>query len=150
MKQGWKERYMLLGLELADCLPEKDQLLAAQMSLRVTEKYLSDVEASVADYHFGSVQEEINFFKVVKPLFASKVAYFRLCEQSIRGLAGEEESLRLQEFKNENSLFYDYYKTGQTHSDHKWFTRLAPTSSSHDSLVTQLLALEYYMEFLKI
>jgi hypothetical protein len=75
------------------------------------------------------------------------------------------ESSRLEKFIKKNKMFYDYYKKGSREKDEEYFTRPnndlsnfleakaidldSRASTSHDHLVTTIMALERYCEFAK-
>lgn len=84
-------------------------------------------------YTFKSKLEEVEFFKVIKPQFASKLIYYNeIYNIEISKPSGSEKAIRkyynkeLQKLKNyfdENLEFYKYYRTGNTYLDKKYFLR---------------------------
>jgi hypothetical protein len=127
------------------------------------------VTKKMSAYTFIHEQEEILFFKKIKPLFTSQIEYYNLLyhfelfkpDHSVKKMTGfiAAEKDRLKKFITANGSFYFYYKKGCTHFDAVYFTRAARLSpslllkpynieprlvSSHDHLVAQCIALKKY------
>lgn len=142
----------------------------------ICRRYWAMLQADVIGYEFEKMTEEIKFFKDIKPKFISEIIYCgllshaKLFKSSINDAEDlkkfwHAESLRLEKFRWENFIFYEYYKTGRTDKDWEWFTRenndlrnflsAGPydldekASTSHDGLVSNLLAQERYVDYLK-
>jgi hypothetical protein len=114
-------------------------------------------------------EDEICFFKYIKPVFTVEMDYYLLRyhaalflpdrEAAIRKF-WERERLRLERFREEQAEFYQYYQNGSTARDHYYF-RASPGISPRysfgdfnssffsvgDALVSWLLALERYCSF---
>lgn len=114
------------------------------------------------------MEEEIYFFKEIKPQFYSKLIYYlKLFTIETRrptgSTAAEEKYLqkelnRLKHFFDDNLDFYQYYRSGATYLDKKYFIRgktdihLSPDtyyysadpkfSTSHDYKVSRIMANE--------
>lgn len=100
----------------------------------VLQNLLSTVKKNVLENGFSDEDEEINFFKTVKPQILGKLIYynkvFRI-EASCPVISGKmhhkhfsnELNLLKQEFKEQfyNTEFYRYYRTGRTEWDHHFF-----------------------------
>lgn len=129
MKEEWIQRYADLTLDLATNLHED--------GLTIAEKHWNALKDTMEHYVFESLDEEIYFFRKVKPLFTSKLQYYHLLKAGI-----PNPFMRLQKFKEKHNSFYVYYKGGSTSQDDKWFVRVVDLTSTHDHLVAQLLALQ--------
>ncbi|MDQ6472743.1 RteC domain-containing protein [Flavobacterium sp. LHD-80] len=100
----------------------------------VLRNVLSTVKKNVIEKGFSDENEEINFFKTVKPQILGKLIFynkvFRI-EASCPVVSGKmhhkhysnELNLLKQEFKEQfyNTDFYRYYRTGRTEWDHHFF-----------------------------
>ena len=124
---------------------------------------------------FKSEQEEILFFKEIKPQFTSKLIYFnRIYKIEMKRPNGgnrvlkkyyQNELLKLKAFFDNELEFYKYYRSGNTYLDYKYFLRgkfdikLAldsyyfeadkDFSTSHDYKVAKILAndlIQLYLE----
>ena len=136
--------------------------------------YWSQIRRQVIGFHFKQIEEEIRFFKTLKPLFTSQMEYYNLLYyvqvfqpqqgEEERTLFSQREKERLPRFIETNKEFYAYYKKGCTHLDRKYFVRppgttnTAPapghdgddqTATSHDPLITTLLSLEKFLQYLQ-
>lgn len=128
--------------------------------------YWMDVYKLMADYTFCSVQEEICFFRKIKPLFTSEMEYAQLLCNALLFLPGEEgqhaywqrEGGRLASFVREHRAFCRYYRMGSSRCDAHYFTRVNDGNrilplrhypdeglvSRYDPLVGRLLTLRRY------
>lgn len=106
-------------------------LLLSQQALEVILKTLEKVKKKTIHHTFKSQQEEIQFFKSLKPRFVSKLIYYNEIHKiETRKPYGGERVLRKYLHKELNKLkryfddhldFYKYYRTGSTYLDHKYF-----------------------------
>lgn len=163
------------------------QLLAAIASHRVTGstemeqveacfksslEYWGKVRQRVKERSFATPEEEIHFFKVIKPLFASRIEYYTWCYHTLLFMpAGDLVELKrfwkwelrkIQRFYESNKEFCDYIRDGASDKDAEYFIRSANTvaraklplglihdleaeiTSSHDQLVTLISAYDLY------
>lgn len=125
--------------------------------------YWSLVAEKMAAYSFTSLDEEILFFRTIKPLFVALIEYYQFLYHSLLfqpeskpallAVFWEREASRLPVFIARHESFYHYYKDGCTHRDEEFFTRrpdpLHPNEpcSSCDHLVSRLLALQHYDDY---
>src|SRR5947209_1480977 len=139
----------------------------------IADRYWIILSEKLATYKFQCHQEEINFFKEIKPLFTSEVEFASLVYQleSFTHLTEMEhlsflkkERSRFGRFKEKNKEFYQYYKEGRTDLDEIYFLRahnmlnyflhtrpydlIISCCTSHDHLISTLLALEKYEAYL--
>ncbi len=159
MNQQALSSYHQLLKDISFCrAKELAPLQEIECCFHMAERYWAMVRADLVNYEFEIEEEEIKFFKEIKPLFRAEAEYFslRYHAQLFRDQTTLEdqpafwkrEPLRLQKFRKENQDFFDYYKSGCKDKDALWFMRTAEKeSSSHDQLVTSLLALERYQKY---
>ncbi|MEP7375998.1 MAG: RteC domain-containing protein [Chitinophagaceae bacterium] len=139
----------------------------------IGNQYWAIIRHDAANYEFENSEEEIFFFKELKPLFTAQVEFYslfyhlHLFKSEVFDPARikvflSREVLRLEKFIAERRDFYDYYKAGRTDKDEVFFTRKknnfnnqvvyeleARTVSSHDPLISSLLALERYNKYVR-
>jgi hypothetical protein len=132
------------------------------------------VTKQLSVHDFKNLREEVLFFKKIKPLFTTHIEYYNLlyhfqlfqpdyCSVKMKDFINAETN-RLKKFISAHLSFYIYYKTGASYLDAVYFTQSAvPDSclfakvyninprfiSSHDHLVSTLLALEKYTAWLQ-
>jgi hypothetical protein len=83
-------------------------------------------------HKFNSSDEEIYFFKDLKPIFISKLIYYKtvlsietnLPTSKKNKIKFYEDALNLiQEYTNKNRKFYEYYRARASHKDNIYFLR---------------------------
>lgn len=94
---------------------------------------ISEIKAIVLERNFATQEEEINFFKKVKPSIMSKLIYFNSIYkiESRKPYGGrkaikkylDNELLELKKYFDNNLDFYRYYRTESTHLDSRLFVR---------------------------
>jgi hypothetical protein len=125
--------------------------------------------------YFNNIEEEIEFFKYIKPQISSSLIYhtklFSVISKQPRSTIKKqikyfnEQIDKLQEFFNDNLEFYHYYKTESTDLDEHFFTRRKSNvflhlgalnyftdsqfSTSHDEKMATTLAYEMLITYLK-
>lgn len=117
-----------ISLELKSVIEESYHMIIFLRNL------LSNMKRHVLENGFTDENEEIEFFKTIKPQILGKLIYynkiFRIeisCPASIGKMYYKYFSDELQELKQEykehiyNSEFYRYYKSGRTDHDHDFF-----------------------------
>src|SRR5690348_7886024 len=78
---GWKAVAMLLGKEMEEKLAaigseEPEEIVRAFKSMQVCKELIERLKGQVLEFGFAGKEEEIYFFKEVKPAFQSKLLYF--------------------------------------------------------------------------
>jgi hypothetical protein len=96
-------------------------------------KYLKVLKAFILDNQFQNKEEEIFFFKNIKPKFTSKLIYFKkvrkletckpLGSKRIQRKYLDQELNKLNVYFCENMEFYNYYRLGSDFIDGRIFTR---------------------------
>lgn len=108
-------------------------LQRAEQSYKVVEHALAELKAYIINYSFADKQEEIDFFKNIKPMFLKELLYYMEVFQveSWKSPVGRDEEVahyRLGAhradlyFKRYNEL-YTYYRTGSSLHDEQYFLR---------------------------
>ena len=176
MKQQFQCIYLRMKEDVDNCrqleLPELEKV---ERCFRTVAGCWVHVKEALTDHHFANEEEEIDFFKNVKPLFTSQIEFYTLTYQGLLFKPEtdrvkiesfwESESGRLQRFRENKEAFVQYYKSGDTSLDKKYFLRNsndtrngvtpkvydknADFSTSHDWLVAALMAHEMYHEYAK-
>ncbi|MFL5741937.1 MAG: RteC domain-containing protein [Flavisolibacter sp.] len=139
----------------------------------IVDRYWNILSEKLSTHKFESNQEEINFFKEIKPLFTSEIEFASLVYQleiftpltdlEFASFIKKERS-RFCKFKEKNKEFYRYYKDGRKEFDEMYFLRSRNMlnyfvhtrpydlniccCTSHDHLVSTILGLEKYEAYL--
>jgi len=117
--------------ELSIDLDNPILLSEAVVELIITK--IAKVKQHVLRIGFVNIEEEINFFKRLKPNILSKLIYYNTiykieakkphgCKKVIRKYLKNEIS-KIKRFFDNNLEFYKYYRTNSTYLDHKYFVR---------------------------
>jgi RteC protein len=120
----------------------------------------------VSPFIFEKQEDEIHFFKTIRPKFSSHLHYLKCRYKAVlfqptvpkeQTAFFEYELDKAERFFTENAGFYQYYKSGQTNNDHIYFTRsciedAGPThpcrsETGYDLLIGTFQGLEMYKEF---
>ncbi|WP_262914708.1 RteC domain-containing protein [Gelidibacter sp. F63206] len=124
----------------------EDVLYKAEHGISTTEKFIKLLRQKVLEMGFNNPEEEISFFKHIKPQIFSKLIYYvKLFNiESKRPRSSSKFQIKylsahinkLQVYFNDNLDFYHYYRRGATTLDTEYFTRgktdlRSPTESYH-------------------
>ncbi|RAJ19136.1 RteC protein [Gelidibacter algens] len=124
----------------------EDVLYKAENGITKTEKCIKLLRQKVLEMGFKSTEEEICFFKHIKPQIFSKLIYYvklfnieskrprSSSKFQIKYLNGHINKLQI--YFNDNLDFYHYYRRGATTLDEEYFIRgktdlRSPTESYH-------------------
>jgi len=143
-------------------------------SILLCKKAMAKLKNYISSYSFESKEEEIYFFKNVKPQFYSKYIYFiSVYNFLIQQPLGGDEILKdyinfqladVKRYFDHNQAFYQYYRSGSSQMDEAYFTRggfdvLAELedfeedevySTSHDYKLSKIMANERFQDFLNL
>jgi hypothetical protein len=123
-----------------------DILYVAESGIAHTERCIKSLRNEVVEKGFDSTQDEIFFFKHIKPQVFSKLIYYvKLYNiESKRPRSSTKFQVKylnnqinkLQVYFNDNLEFYHYYRRGSTTLDEQYFVRgrsdlRSPTESFH-------------------
>lgn len=152
-----------------------DILKQTVSSISLVQHYLDRLKEHIIKCKFTSSQEEIEFFKEIKPRFFCRLIYFvKVYHIHLKRPTGGDEPLKdylqkqlsnLNRYFENNQEFYQYYRTRSTYLDNHYFIRgnhdISLTldsfyfetdprfSTSHDFKVSKILANELLEEYLK-
>lgn len=125
--QNLTEQLNFIDIEVDDIVHK------CEKSIEITIKALQKVKDLVLKTGFKSKQEEIYFFKEIKPLFTSKRIYHNLVYRiETKKPSGSSRILKkyynnelekLKRYFDDNLDFYKYYRTKSTYLDYKYFLR---------------------------
>ena len=114
-------------------LEESSTVCKAQKSIICLKAALQNLKVFALNYNFSSKEEEIWFFKEIKPDIFSRLIYFVnvFNIESRRPMGSYEiqknylshESKKLTFFFNNHLEFYQYYRMNSTYLDDKYFVR---------------------------
>lgn len=145
----------------------------AEASFRLALSYWYRIKQWAEEHEFGGRNEEIGFFKTIKPGFTAAIEGCVLQysghlfepsgDEQSKILYWENETNRAAIFLKANSGFRDYYFSGNTQKDAEYFTRCMPgktwkrycrsypdsarSCSSHDHLVCLVKAYTEYITY---
>ena len=177
MNRQAEQLFELMRQDMEHCRSkELDRLCELECCFHIAESYWAKLRQDLTGYVFENMADEIKFFRYIKPKFTSEVEYYSLLYHaelfrkdvldavSLQKFWAREQQ-RLQRFITENEEFCGYYKKGDSSLDEIYFLRKnsdlsnfprarvydldEKATTSHDSLVSTLLALERYMDFIK-
>lgn len=171
------EKYQLLYNEmLQDIIRNQEQTLQegerVASGFWIAHKYWERLKKIIDPDNFTNENEEIEFFRNVKPQFTAHIEYYTILSEALvclPSLADEaidfwkEEAKRFNRFCEKNEEFVNYYESGQHFKDGLFFVKRnderryipkAPVydvgseySTSHDHLVRGYLAYKMYNEY---
>lgn len=156
-------------------LAHSDSCECAKASLKVVLAKIKVLKDFVKNECFVSKQDEILFFKELKPQFSSKLIYFsEIYRIEITKPIESQKNLikhfkleqkRIEKFYALHADFYKYYRTGCKHLDKVYFTRSKfnlkvlmdcnffqndpDFTTSHDFLLSKIIASEELQRYLK-
>ena len=121
----------------------------------ITTKYWDRLKECLITFEFDKPIYEIQFFKVIKPLFTSEREYFSFLHHAEIFARSEDENkfwlrqpLRLEKFKRGNANFYKAYVTGDESRDEWWYCRGEfRDQTSCDNLVATYLGMVRYLNY---
>lgn len=156
------------------CLNGESMADQYKASILLCKKAMAKLKTYISNYSFENKEEEIYFFKVLKPQFYSKYIYFiNVYKFIMQTPPGGEDILKeyinfeladIKRFFDHNQSFYQYYRSGSTQMDELYFTRGGfdvhvdleefeedeQYSTSHDYKLSKIIANEKYQEFLNL
>lgn len=129
--------FLLQSLETElNAIVEVDANSKITAAIKICHDYLVKLKKYIDENSFKTIEDEIHFFKYIKPKFQSKlIFYLKWQDIQVRKIASDNEAIikyfhkecrKLKRFLKENSIFHIYILSGQTHFDEKIFTRNNP------------------------
>jgi len=136
MKEKFNHLYEEM-ISLVKGLLRKDlpDLEVAESCYRITFSYWEEMKKKCHEMKFADQQEEIEFFRCIKPKFTSQIEYYIFLYEALlaepknttgsstQDIIGfwEGEPKRYQRFYDKNSEFIQYYESGKRHLDKQYF-----------------------------
>jgi hypothetical protein len=109
-----------------------DNIVIASTVISLIELKSKELFKWLKKHKFNSEEEEIYFFKDLKPIFISKLIYYKAILNIESNLPTsrknkikfyEEELNAIQEYTNKNKKFYEYYRARASYKDTIYFLR---------------------------
>ncbi|WP_410219794.1 RteC domain-containing protein [Pedobacter sp.] len=134
MKKYCNENLFQLEEKLKELSLEIDEpIFLSEIAIKTTLDCLTELKKFILERRFKNDEEEIYFFKCLKPQILSKLIYYNAifkietkkpfgCEKTLRKYLHKELE-KLKRFFDNNLEFYKYYRTNSTYLDHKYFVR---------------------------
>lgn len=123
---------------------EKNILIRTELILTLLETKLKELKNFIVNYEFKNKEEEILFFKNLKPQILSKLIYYMsVYKIELNRPTGSRQTIeiylvteldRLKHYFDRNIELYHYYRTGCCHLDELYFLR------DHDSNIPMNIA----------
>ncbi len=130
---------LIAGLELFDAI---NPLLQDQLTVKIKQlaEGIANLNTAIRNYRFASVEEEIGYFKEIKPQLVQQ--YIFLTElnnfyekvpdvEMQRTKRYKKEVDRMLYFLNTQKEFYNYIKREHTYNDERYFRRLIHVEAVH-------------------
>lgn len=153
--------------EIGDLDSAEDDLLRLGKAVSDIRAIITELKQFTVKYSFGNAEEEVQFFKEVKPVFLSQYIYYKkmfsvLLFNSFRDRKARIENYykilrKLQAFAIKNQAFYEYCLSGATYLDHTYFQRKNQTpslvqldekfSTGYDLKLSKILAHELMKQY---
>jgi hypothetical protein len=160
VKEEWLTLYESMMQRIEACSKLRPHTMAEiECCFNLAQKHWSCIEQNIEDHLFQSKEDEIEFYKKVKPLFKSQIEFYNLLYQAEIFRPHDEpgalkefwikEQQKLDRFIQDNSVFYVYYKNEATNRDEEYFLSGAAENEKGktiytDDLIALLMALERY------
>lgn len=121
------EQLNFIDLEIDDVLKR------CEKAIEITVKSIQKLKTLFLKEKLKSQEQEIDFFKNIKPKFTSKLIYYNIVYKIETKIphGGERvvkkylnnELVKLKRYFDNNLDFYKYYRTGNNYLDFKYFVR---------------------------
>ena len=141
-----------------------NEIKRCEKAIEISLKAKENLRALIQKTNFKSQEEEIHFFKEIKPQFTSKIIYYNtIFKIEMKKPNGGYRILK--KYYNNELDFYKYYRSGNIYLDYKYFLRGkfdiklslssyyfetdTSFSTSHDFKVAKILAndlIQLYLE----
>jgi hypothetical protein len=172
LQQQWSRLYKKMLQQLAGYeTTMTDEKKWIEWGFRIAASTWLGIQQEADNYVFNDQQEEILFYKVVKPRFIALIDYFTLLYKSVL-FQPESQQGNLEYWQHERAIcknflskyqsFCSYYEQGNTTMDHIYFVqetnqqslifgineKLAQTINSYSHLLARLLSIKKYHRYI--
>lgn len=158
MKEFYRELYdnLVKGIEACE-KKNTDFKQHIECCFHVCEGANLQVEKQLASTNFENEEEEIIFFKYIRPKFTSLVEFYSIVYRAELFLPErpvdkaefwKSELQRAQAFLNDHKELSDYMSADETFQDREFFLK-SSTHSFHGDLVGKIAAWQMYAEMLR-
>jgi hypothetical protein len=90
-------KYEFMQRKIESCkISDKDKKAEIECCFNIGLKYWTEIQMSVDQENFDSIRDEIEYYKMVRPLFKSQIEYYNLVYQA--ELLRPKERTELNEF----------------------------------------------------
>ncbi len=131
MKKLYNELITKLEVKIKEATIEHSgSIVFFEVIIELILKELVVIKDIVVKKGFGNLEEEIHFFKKLKPLLVSKLIYYNAIYkiEAKKPYGGDKivkkylkaELSKLKNYFDNNLEFYKYYRTNSTYLDHKY------------------------------
>ena len=114
-------------------LKTMDPIEYSELAIGSVVSILEQLKTFFISYQFETKTDEVQFFREIKPQFASKLIYYNeiynmetkkpLASAKVQCKYYSNELAKLKDYFDENIHFYKYYRTGNRCLDKKYFVR---------------------------
>lgn len=135
--------------ELNNLLREHNNIISlAKSAISFIEEKIVQLNNWLRNHKFQCMEEEIYFFKCLKPKLISKLIYYKaIFTIESEAPVGKKQTRKHYEkalnktyhYSKKNKEFYSYYRSGSTHKDESYFIR----STHKPELEDECFALHY-------
>lgn len=134
MENYCSDKLIQLDKEINEITREyNSQILVSESAIKIIVKGLNDLKKFILEKGFTNEEEEIYFFKFLKPKIVAKLIYYNTVYkvETKRPYGGRKnvkkyldtELSKIKRYFDSNMEFYKYYRTNSTYLDHKYFIR---------------------------
>lgn len=134
MEKQYEQCIQRLENSIAELTIEMENpIVLAQELIELLIDCMGQLKTFVSERGFKNIEEEIYFFKHIKPVFLSKLIYYNAIYKietkkpygngkAIKKYI-DNELAKLKRYFDNNLEFHKYYRTNSTYLDHKYFVR---------------------------
>lgn len=154
--------------EIDTSVPDPSDIMRNGKALSTIRGIITELKQFTIKYTFNDAQEEIRFFKEIKPVLLSQYFYYKkvfsiALFDSFRDRRSRIENYyrilqKLQNFARKNQAFYEYCMAGSTYLDSNYFMRNNQNlpgldrdekfTTGYDKLLSKILAHELIKQFI--
>lgn len=133
MKEPYKQLFCDMLAAFDECRqPELSEKETAEKCFWMSRSYGKKLKELMKNIDFNDEEEEIDFFRNVKPQFVHHIEYYLLVSEALSFVSvtrgdviafWEEEKNRFNKFCEDHEAFIKYYQSGEHDLDKTYFLR---------------------------